>query len=134
MILRVESLNLKVERLHVKNRTIFHIPHIHSFRPQRRAFVACLDSIPKEYDVKSGAQCLVNAFDGKLENYYGEAALDSKLDFIDKQEIFPIGKLDVKKIKRFKVKKRLIKLEAQRKARKVCFNKKIYKKRMIFRK
>ncbi|PIC32905.1 hypothetical protein B9Z55_013073 [Caenorhabditis nigoni] len=77
-------------------------------RPRRRAFVACLDSIPKEYDVKAGAKCLVNAFDGKLEDKYGAASLDPKLDFIDKQDTVPMGKLDIKKLKKKKIQKRIV--------------------------
>ncbi|CAL2039719.1 unnamed protein product [Caenorhabditis brenneri] len=87
-------------------------------KPQRRAFVACLDSIPKEYDVKAGAQCLVNAFDGKLEVVYGAASLDPKLDFIDKSDTVPMGKLDIKKLKRRKIQKRIVQKEAKKKAQK----------------
>uniref|UniRef100_A0A158PCN6 Receptor expression-enhancing protein n=1 Tax=Angiostrongylus cantonensis TaxID=6313 RepID=A0A158PCN6_ANGCA len=35
-------------------------------RNNRRAFVACLDSIDNEHDLQLGSQCLVKAFDGKL--------------------------------------------------------------------
>uniref|UniRef100_A0A8R1I0K7 Uncharacterized protein n=2 Tax=Caenorhabditis japonica TaxID=281687 RepID=A0A8R1I0K7_CAEJA len=87
------------------------------FRAQRRAFVACLDSIKKEYDLKAGAQCLVKAFDGKLEQFYSQAALDPKLDFIDKQDTVPMGKLDIKKIKKDKIRKRVVQKEAKKKAR-----------------
>lgn len=89
-------------------------------KPQRRAFVACLDSIPKEYDVKSGAKCLVNAFDGKLEDNYRAAALDPKLDFIDRQDTVPMGKLDIRKLKRKRIqKKRVQKQMKERVARKI---------------
>ncbi|CAO4373137.1 unnamed protein product [Caenorhabditis nigoni] len=83
-------------------------------KPQRRAFVACLDSIPKEYDVKAGAKCLVNAFDGKLEDKYGAASLDPKLDFIDKQDTVPMGKLDIKKLKKKKIQKRIVQKQLKR--------------------
>ncbi|EFO98057.1 CRE-MLTN-12 protein [Caenorhabditis remanei] len=86
-------------------------------KPQRRAFVACLDSIPKEYDVKAGAKCLVNAFDGKLEDIYGKAALDKKLDFIDKQDTVPMGKLDIKKLKRRKIQKRVVQKQLKKRVR-----------------
>lgn len=88
-------------------------------RPQRRAFVACLDSIKKEYDVKEGAKCLVKAFDGKLEDDFAEAALDPKLNFIDGQDTVPMGKLDIQKIKRRKIRKKIIQKAARSKARKV---------------
>ncbi|KAF1756909.1 hypothetical protein GCK72_013363 [Caenorhabditis remanei] len=86
-------------------------------KPQRRAFVACLDSIPKEYDVKAGAKCLVNAFDGKLEDIYGKAALDKKLDFIDKQDTVPMGKLDIKKLKRRKFQKKVVQKQLKKRVR-----------------
>ncbi|CAI2350610.1 unnamed protein product [Caenorhabditis sp. 36 PRJEB53466] len=88
-------------------------------KSQRRAFVACLDSIQKEYDVKSGAKCLVKAFDGKLEEAYGEMALDPKLDFIDKQDTVPMSKLDIRKLKMKKIEKQIVQMEAKKKARKI---------------
>uniref|UniRef100_A0A1I7TQW3 PBCV-specific basic adaptor domain-containing protein n=2 Tax=Caenorhabditis tropicalis TaxID=1561998 RepID=A0A1I7TQW3_9PELO len=87
-------------------------------KPQRRAFVACLDSIPKEHDVKAGAKCLVKAFDGKLVETYGAASLDPKLDFIDKQDTVPMGKLDIRKMKRRKTQKRIAQKKMKRIAQK----------------
>ncbi|CAI5448755.1 unnamed protein product [Caenorhabditis angaria] len=88
-------------------------------KPERRAFVACLDAIEKEHDVKAGAKCLVKAFDGKLEKYYFSSRLDPKLDFIDKQNTVPLGKLDIKKVVRKAKEKKLVKAIASRKAKNI---------------
>ncbi|CAB3410069.1 unnamed protein product [Caenorhabditis bovis] len=88
-------------------------------RSERRAFVACLDSIEKEYDVKAGANCLVKAFDGKLEEQYFSASMDPKLDFIDKQDALPMAKIDIKKIKKTKHKKKFLQKVAKSEAAKI---------------
>ncbi|CAJ0603829.1 unnamed protein product [Cylicocyclus nassatus] len=51
-------------------------------RNNRRAFVACLDNIDKEYDLRSGARCLVKAFDNNLVTSYPYALYRSNYDFV----------------------------------------------------
>ena len=72
--------------------------------------------------MKAGAKCLVNAFDGKLEDIYGKAALDKKLDFIDKQDTVPMGKLDIKKLKRRKIQKKVVQKQLKKRVRTVILN------------
>ncbi|KAJ1352025.1 hypothetical protein KIN20_008212 [Parelaphostrongylus tenuis] len=50
-------------------------------RNNRRAFVACLDSIDNEHDLQLGAQCLVKAFDGRLVPSFPYALYNSYYDF-----------------------------------------------------
>ncbi|CAI5448754.1 unnamed protein product [Caenorhabditis angaria] len=85
-------------------------------KPERRAFVACLDAIEKEHDVKAGAKCLVKAFDGKLEKEYKNAQLDPKLNFIDKQFTVPMTKLDIKKVARKAKQNKIVKSIVNKKA------------------
>ncbi|CAI4226461.1 unnamed protein product [Auanema sp. JU1783] len=53
-------------------------------RPNKKAFVACMNKIEREYDLQMGADCLVKAFDGLLVSSYPDAVHSPQFDFVDK--------------------------------------------------
>ncbi|CAD6191966.1 unnamed protein product [Caenorhabditis auriculariae] len=80
-------------------------------RDERRAFVACLDAIEAEHNVKAAANCLVHAFDGKLVESFPQALNDPKLEFVtdETDAVMPASKSELKTIKKTKMKKKIIK-------------------------
>ncbi|KAK6752611.1 hypothetical protein RB195_003807 [Necator americanus] len=71
-----------MESLAMSKKELERVQQLHYGWNNRRAFVACLDSIEKEHDVRSGAKCLVKAFDKKLVTSYPYALHRSYYDFV----------------------------------------------------